>query len=82
VLSRSTEAYDRGEKLEHYKSIPSLRQCVLVSHRERSVEVWTRDDDDGWTSLVVPEGGVANLASVGARLDVRELYDAAAKPSA
>jgi len=82
VLSRSTEAYDRGEKFEHYKGLPSLRQYLLVSHRDRSVEVWTRDAADGWTSIVVPEGGVADLASVGARLDVGELYDAAAEPTA
>lgn len=82
VLSRSTEAYDRGEKFEHYKSLSSLRQYVLVSYRDRSVEVWTRDASDGWTSVVAREGEVADLASVGARLDVRELYDAAAEPIA
>ena len=81
VLSRSTETYDRGEKFEHYKGFSSLRQYVLVSCRERSVEVWTRDVGDGWTSIVAQEGDVAHLASVGARLDVRELYDAAAEPT-
>src|SRR5215210_2036566 len=39
VLSRSTEDYDSGDKFEHYKTFPSLREYVLVSHRERSVEV-------------------------------------------
>jgi Uma2 family endonuclease len=82
VLSRSTEAYDRGEKFEHYKSLPSLRQYVLVSYRDRSVEVWTRGDGDGWTSILAREGEVSELACVGARLDVRELYEAAAEPSA
>lgn len=82
VLSRSTEDYDRGDKFEHYKSLPSLRQYVLVSYRDRSVEVWTRDDGDGWTSALAREGDVAHLASVSARLDVRELYDAAAEPIA
>jgi Uma2 family endonuclease len=82
VLSRSTEEYDRGDKFEHYKSLPSLRQYVLVSYRDRSVEVWTRDAADGWTSILAQEGDVAHLASVGARLDVRELYDAAAEPTA
>jgi Uma2 family endonuclease len=35
VLSPSTEAYDRGEKLEHYKRISSLRAVVLVAHERR-----------------------------------------------
>ncbi|WP_437279071.1 Uma2 family endonuclease [Sorangium sp. So ce375] len=80
VLSRSTEEYDRGDKLEHYKSLASLRQYVLVSHRERSVEVWTRDADGGFTPVIAREGDVALLASIGARIDVRELYEAAAEP--
>lgn len=79
VLSRSTEEYDRGDKFEHYKALSSLRQYVLVSHRERAVEVWTRGSDGTWTSVAAHEGDVAELASVGARLDVRELYDSAAE---
>ncbi|HYC88873.1 MAG TPA: Uma2 family endonuclease [Thermoanaerobaculia bacterium] len=73
------EVLSRRDKFEHYKTFPSLREYVLVSHRERSVEVRLREND-GWRTTVVPEGGVAEL-SVGARLDVRELYDAAAEPA-
>lgn len=40
VTSPSTEKYDRGEKLEHCKRIASLKEVVLVSHRERLIEVW------------------------------------------
>src|SRR5262245_30524586 len=32
VLSPSTQQYDRGEKLDHYKQIPSLQEVVLVAH--------------------------------------------------
>src|SRR3989442_663986 len=28
ILSESTEAYDRGDKFTHYKSIPSLREYL------------------------------------------------------
>jgi Uma2 family endonuclease len=80
VLSRSTEEYDRGDKLEHYKSVPSLQQVLLVSHRERTVEVWTRDDASGWSRALVREGAVAEL-SIGAGLNVREVYDTAAEPA-
>jgi putative component of toxin-antitoxin plasmid stabilization module len=52
---------------------------VLVSHRERSLEIRLREGN-GWRTTVVREGGVVEL-SVGARLDVRELYDDAAEPS-
>jgi len=74
------EFLDSGDKFEHYKTFPSLREYVLVSHREHSVEVRSRGKD-GWQTTVVREGAIAEL-SIGARLDVRELYDAAAEPSA
>jgi Uma2 family endonuclease len=83
VLSESTAAYDRGEKFAHYKRIPSLRQYVLVSPDEHRVEVWTRgaardanDASETWTCAVAGDGDVADLESIGARLDVRELYAA------
>jgi Uma2 family endonuclease len=80
VLSRSTEEYDSGDKFEHYKSFASLREYVLVSHRDRSVEIRSRGED-GWSTNLVREGEVAAL-SIGARLEVRELYAAAAEPAA
>jgi Uma2 family endonuclease len=78
VLSRSTEEYDAGDKFEHYKTLPSLRQYVLVSHRETSLEVWTLGDEGKWQHATVRE--IANL-SIGARLDVRELYESAGEPA-
>jgi Uma2 family endonuclease len=81
VLRPGTEEYNRGERFEHYKTCASLREYVLVAQSERAVEVWTRDNDNRWTLTVVHDGEVAELA-IGARLDVRELYEAAAEPKA
>jgi len=80
VLSRSTEEYDRGDKFEHYKRISSLRQYVLVSHGEPEVEVWTRANGGEWTKAVLREGERAFLGSIGAELDVSELYAAVEEP--
>jgi hypothetical protein len=52
---------------------------VLVSTDDYHVEVWTRDAADVWTSVVSTDGEVADLGSIDARLDVRELYEAAAE---
>jgi Uma2 family endonuclease len=81
VLSDSTADYDRTDKFEHYKQIPSLKHYVLVSHRERALELWTRSDA-GWTHALYRDGAVAPLGAMGASLDVRELYESAAEPSA
>lgn len=80
VLSRSTEEYDRGDKFEHYKTLTSLRQYVLVSYPEARIEVWTRSGD-AWTSTTAQRGETIELL-VGARLDVSEIYDSAAEPRA
>jgi Uma2 family endonuclease len=77
VLSPSTEEYDRGEKLDHYRRIPTLRYVVLVSSDERRVETWSRSDGDVWTSETSREVEVVDLDAIGARLSVREIYDAA-----
>ncbi|MCC6998922.1 MAG: Uma2 family endonuclease [Deltaproteobacteria bacterium] len=77
VLSPSTEGYDRGDKFEHYKSMPSLRQYVLVSQRERRVEVWTRGEDGDWQARTTTDGEVARLDAIDCTLDVRTLYEAA-----
>ena len=73
VLSPSTESYDRGEKLEHYRQVESLRECVLVAHDRRRIELWRRGPGGEWTRLVIEEGTV-DLDSIGCRLDVAELY--------
>ncbi len=74
VTSSSTEEYDRGEKLAHYKRIPSLREVVLVGHRERAVEVVRREQDGSWTTHEARAGGSVKLVSLGCELPVDEVY--------
>lgn len=73
VLSPSTAAYDRGEKLANYQRIPSLREVVLVAHDERLVEVWHRDAAGAWTRREARSGGIA-LDALGCTLDVDDVY--------
>ena len=39
VTSRSTEDYDRGEKLRHYTNVPSVREVLIASHREPRLDL-------------------------------------------
>ena len=43
VLSDSTAESDRGDKFADYRRLRSLREYVLVSQRERRVDVYRRD---------------------------------------
>jgi Uma2 family endonuclease len=44
VTSRSTQDYDRGEKLSHYKQLPSLQAALILSHRRPQITVVSRTD--------------------------------------
>jgi Uma2 family endonuclease len=73
VTSPSTEEYDRGEKLRHYKGLASLREVLIVSHRTSELTLHRRGDA-GWTVTTAGAGGVLDIASVTARIAVDELY--------
>jgi len=75
VTSDSTEAYDRGEKARHYMQIDSLRELVLVSHRERLIEVFRRGEDGRFTRTVARTNEVARLESIKAELSVNSVYE-------
>lgn len=63
VLSPSTEAYDRGEKLAHYKRIESLREVMLVAHDERRIDLWRRMDE-GWIQRLFGPSETVELRSL------------------
>jgi Uma2 family endonuclease len=74
VLSDSTAEYDRGEKLDHYREITSVREVVLVSHREPVVEVWRRDQTGAWSSQATRAGETVQLRSIGCNILIDDLY--------
>jgi Uma2 family endonuclease len=73
VLSDGTEAYDRGQKLDHYRRIPSLAAVVLVSHRAPAIEVWERTSDGTWGRREFGTGQAAEIQALPARLLVDEI---------
>lgn len=80
VTSPSTERYDRGRKFARYRALPSLQEYVLVSQRERLIEVFRRgpagDDTEGWPLAARGVAGQqVELTSIGCRLSVDDIYD-------
>ena len=74
VTSPSTEEYDRGEKLEHYRRIVSLHEVLLVSHSEKLVEVLRKDGDGRWSRHEARAGAAVQLASIGREIRVDDVY--------
>ena len=73
VTSDSSEEYDTGPKLEYYQTIPTLRDYVIVSHRERRITVHTREAS-AWTTRSAGTGGRVAVSSLGMDLVVDEVY--------
>jgi len=75
ITSSSSERYDRGQKFVHYQGIASLREYVIVSHRERLVEVFRPRADGTWALAERGEfGGRVHLTSIKCVLDIDEVY--------
>jgi len=71
VLSPATEGVDRREKLWRYLSLPSLEGYLLVSARERRVELYRKEGD---ILHQVAEEGEVPLPCLEGSLPVAEVY--------
>jgi Uma2 family endonuclease len=74
VLSESTASDDREEKGFDYRRLPSLGEYVLISQRERSVEVFRRSAPRRWVVEELLAGERVLLPSLGVELAVDEIY--------
>jgi Uma2 family endonuclease len=75
VLSSSTQRHDRTTKFLEYRSIPSLREYLMVSQEPRSVTHCTRIGDEEWRiETVGEEQGVIRFPSIGVELPFDEIY--------
>ena len=76
VLSDSTEGYDRGKKFQHYRSIESLQEYVLVAQDEARIEKYVKHGDGFWLlSEAVGLDSEIEFSSIECKLALREVYD-------
>ncbi len=75
VLSDSTEAFDRSVKQDCYKELSSLKEYVLVSSKERKVEIHLRTPAGSWDEVPVEGHTICRLESVGIGLTLDQIYD-------
>jgi len=75
VLSDSTESYDRGGKFQVYRSIPSLKEYVLVSQQTAHIEAFFKNAQGIW-QLAEAKGteGILPLYSLEMELALADVY--------
>lgn len=75
VLSKSTEAHDRGLKFKECRRIESLQEYVLVSQIEPRVEVFRRGSAGEWTLRDFSgTDALCQLASLNCEIPLARIY--------
>jgi Uma2 family endonuclease len=75
VLSPSTEAYDRGDKFTHYKSIPDFSEYLLVAQHRPHISQFVRQNDGSWLQREFNDlKDVVKLSTLGCELPLSEVY--------
>lgn len=75
VLSDATRDYDRGEKFELYKRIPTLTEYLTIEQALPRVEHWRRGQRGGWKATIhTRRNAVVRLRAGGVALAIAEIY--------
>jgi Uma2 family endonuclease len=82
VLSDSSERWDRGGKFRNYRAIESLRDYIIVSQHERSIEVYSRNAQGRWMLYEASGGETVRVSALDGVLEVDEVYRGITLPAA
>lgn len=76
VLSPSTADYDKGAKFDHYRTIETLQEYILVWQDKKRVARYTKRDDGSWilNDFIGDEAEII-LTSVESRLTMEDIYE-------
>lgn len=74
ILSPSTEAIDRGEKLRNYRTFESLQAYILVNQEVKRIEIFRREEDGSWRYEDSEAGETLTLPCLEFELEVDDLY--------
>ncbi len=79
VLSDSTEARDRGLKFDAYRSIPSLKEYVLVSQNGYIVVGFYKNEQGEWIICAAIHGkeNIFAFKSLPLELKLQDIYERA-----
>lgn len=74
VLSPSTEARDRGRKLQCYLACPTIEEYLLIDSREYKIELY-RKEPPKWVYYAFGIEDEVELTSIKARFFVQDVYE-------
>jgi Uma2 family endonuclease len=74
VLSKSTEAYDRGGKFRFYRNNPVLQDYLLVSSTRMEIDLYHKKETGEWIILNYQEGDTIALKSINFSFQIEQVY--------
>lgn len=74
VLSKSTEAYDRGGKFRMYRNNPRLIDYLLVSSTSIEMDLYHKNDAGDWLIINYQAGDTVELKSINLRFPIEQVY--------
>ncbi len=75
VLSQTTEAYDRGAKFSQYRRLESLREYVLISSDQISVEIFRLNERGKWELTPYAINDTIQFTSIDFEFSIDLLYE-------
>jgi Uma2 family endonuclease len=73
VLSPTTEAKDRGEKIFYYQECPTIQEFLLVDSQSIRIEVYHREED-GWKLHTYGPESTVKLESLAIQFPIGAIY--------
>ena len=75
VLSQSTKDYDKSEKFEGYRSLPSFKEYVLIWQTIPKVQSWYKEAEDLWRiSSAFGLDKTIHLHSIDCSIQLKDIY--------
>ena len=74
VLSKSTAAYDRGDKFQKYRTLGSLKEYVLIDPIGRTTDVYRKGVDGFWVLHPFSKEQAVELVSVDLIIQSQDLF--------
>ena len=74
VLSKTTEAYDRGGKFRMYQNNPVLKDYLLVSSTAMEIDLYHKNDAGQWMIINYGEGDTIELKSINLSFPIEQIY--------
>lgn len=76
VLSKSTQKFDHTDKFRYYRSIPELREYVLINQYEVQIEQYTKTEEGLWLLREYEtENTSITFSCIGVDMAIADIYE-------